>query len=93
LQACKRTDILGAGGLKATSLLTLLQMVESGLGIALLPEMAVKSSLLNNSELVARKLAASAPKRVIALVARSSTAHAEEFHVLANCIREQFGAA
>ena len=62
-----------------------------GLGIALLPGMAVKSSLLNNSQLVAKELAAPTPKRVIALVARSSTAHTQEFNALANCIREQFG--
>jgi LysR family hydrogen peroxide-inducible transcriptional activator len=92
LQACKRADIRKAEGLEATSLLTLLQMVESGLGIALLPGMAVKSSLLNNSELVAKELAAPAPKRVIALVARPSTAHTQEFNALADCIREQFGA-
>jgi len=92
LQACKRADIRKAEGLEATSLLTLLQMVESGLGIALLPGMAVKSSLLNNSELVAKELAAPAPKRVIALVARPSTAHTQEFNALAECIREQFGA-
>jgi LysR family hydrogen peroxide-inducible transcriptional activator len=92
LQACKRVDIRKAEGLEATSLLTLLQMVESGLGIALLPGMAVKSSLLNNSELVAKELAAPAPKRVIALVARQSTAHTQEFNALADCIRDQFGA-
>jgi LysR family hydrogen peroxide-inducible transcriptional activator len=55
--------------------------------------MAVKSSLLSNSELVAKELAAPAPKRVIALVARPSTAHTQEFSALANCIREQFGVA
>ena len=93
LQACKRADIRNAEGMEATSLLTLLQMVESGLGIALLPNMAVKSSLLNNSTLVARELASPAPKRVIALVARPSTAHTQEFNALAECIREQFGAA
>jgi LysR family hydrogen peroxide-inducible transcriptional activator len=93
LQACKRADIRKAEGLEATSLLTLLQMVESGLGIALLPGMAVKSSLLNNSTLVAKELASPAPKRVIALVARPSTAHTQEFNALAKCIREQFGAA
>lgn len=90
LQACNRADIRNAEGLEATSLLTLLQMVESGLGIALLPGMAVNSSLLSNSELVAKELAAPAPKRVIALVARSSTAHLEEFAALSTCIREQF---
>jgi LysR family hydrogen peroxide-inducible transcriptional activator len=90
LQACKRADIRKAEGLEATSLLTLLQMVESGLGIALLPGLAVNSSLLNNSELVAKELASPAPKRVIALVARSSTAHLEEFSALSACIRELF---
>jgi len=66
-------------------------MVESGFGIALLPEMAVKSSLLNNSDLVAKAMAAPAPKRIIALVARSSTAHLAEFAALSACIRERFG--
>jgi len=91
LQACKKADIRKDEGMEATSLLTLLQMVESGFGIALLPEMAVKSSLLNNSELVAKAMAAPAPSRVIALVARSSTAHQAEFAALSDCIRERFG--
>ena len=93
LQACKRSDIRNAEGMEATSLLTLLQMVESGMGIALLPEMAVKGGLLNNTELVARPLATPTPKRVIALVARSSTARLEEFQVLSDCIQERFGAS
>ncbi|WP_114638333.1 hydrogen peroxide-inducible genes activator [Polynucleobacter necessarius] len=91
LQACKKADIQKNEAMEATSLLTLLQMVESGFGIALIPEMAVKSSLLNNTELVAKAMAAPAPKRVIALVARSSTAHVTEFAALSQCIRERFG--
>jgi LysR family hydrogen peroxide-inducible transcriptional activator len=91
LQACKKADIRKNEAMEATSLLTLLQMVESGFGIALIPEMAVKSSLLNNSELVAKAMAAPAPKRIIALVARSSTAHIAEFTALSQCIRERFG--
>lgn len=93
LQACKRSDIRNAEGMEATSLLTLLQMVESGMGIALLPEMAVKGGLLNNTELVARPLAIPTPKRVIALVARSSTARLDEFQALSDSIRERFGAS
>jgi LysR family hydrogen peroxide-inducible transcriptional activator len=93
LQACKRSDIRNAEGMEATSLLTLLQMVESGMGIALLPEMAVKGGLLNNTGLVARPLAIPTPKRVIALVARSSTARLDEFEALSDCIRERFGAS
>ncbi|MBU3567158.1 hydrogen peroxide-inducible genes activator [Polynucleobacter alcilacus] len=91
MQACKKSNILHAEGMEATSLLTLLQMVESGFGIALLPEMAIKGGLLTNTTLLARPLTAPAPKRVIALVARPSTAHAKEFAVLSECIQERFG--
>lgn len=90
LQSCKRSDIKNADGMEATSLLTLLQMVESGMGIALLPEMAVKGGLLNGTTLVARPLAPPAPKRIIALVARASTTHLEEFQALAESIEGRF---
>jgi LysR family hydrogen peroxide-inducible transcriptional activator len=90
MQACKRSDFRNAEGMEATSLLTLLQMVESGMGIALLPEMAIKGGLLNGSQLVARILAPPVPKRVIALVARASTAHRLEFNALSTAIENQF---
>jgi LysR family hydrogen peroxide-inducible transcriptional activator len=90
MQACKRSDIRNAEGMEATSLLTLLQMVESGMGIALLPEMAVKGGLLNGTTLLARPLSPPAPKRIIALVARASTAHLEEFQALAQSIESRF---
>jgi LysR family hydrogen peroxide-inducible transcriptional activator len=90
MQACKRSDFRNAEGMEATSLLTLLQMVESGMGIALLPEMAIKGGLLNGSQLLARILAPPVPKRVIALVARASTAHRLEFNALSSAIEDQF---
>jgi LysR family hydrogen peroxide-inducible transcriptional activator len=93
LQACKRTDVRNSESMEATSLLTLLQMVESGMGIALLPEMAVKGGLLNGSTLIARPLAPPTPKRVIALVARASTAHLEEFQALSESIEARFTSA
>lgn len=93
LQACKRTEIAGAEGIEATSLLTLVQMVESGMGIALLPELAVKGGLLNGTSLVARPLTAPAPKRGIALIARTSTARIDAFLALAQVIQEECGTA
>lgn len=87
LKACKRSQLAKHDGIEATSLLTLVQMVESGLGIALLPEMAVKSGLLKQTKLVARSLSSSAPKRKIALVARPSTARIEEFNALVKVIK------
>lgn len=93
LQSCKRADVKNADGMEATSLLTLIQMVESGMGIALLPEMAIKGGLLNGTTLVARPLAPPAPKRTIALLARASTTHLEEFQVLAQSIEGRFQSA
>lgn len=87
LTACRRADIASQSGIEATSLLTLVQMVEYGLGMALLPEMAVKSGLLKNTNLIARPLTAPAPSRKIALIARSSTARIEEFNALVKVIK------
>jgi LysR family hydrogen peroxide-inducible transcriptional activator len=88
LRACGRTEIANADGIEATSLLTLVQMVEGGMGIALLPEMAIKGGILTNTHLIARPLAAPAPKRTIALVARESSAHIAELDILAQTIKD-----
>lgn len=60
------------------------------MGIALLPEMAIKGGLLNGTTLVARPVAPPTPKRTIALVARASTTHLEEFQALAESIEGRF---
>jgi LysR family hydrogen peroxide-inducible transcriptional activator len=87
LKACKKSSISSNEGIEATSLLTLVQMVEFDLGIALIPEMAIKSGLLKDTELIARPLTAPAPKRKIALVARPSTVRIEEFNALVKVIK------
>jgi LysR family hydrogen peroxide-inducible transcriptional activator len=87
LKACRRSELVSHNGIEATSLLTLVQMVESGLGIALLPKMAVQSGLLSNTQLIARPLAVPTPKRKIALIARPSTARIEEFNALVKVIK------
>ena len=87
LAACKKTEIASQNGIEATSLLTLVQMVEYGLGMALIPEMAIKSGLLKNTHLIARPLTSPAPNRKIALIARSSTARIEEFNALVQVIK------
>lgn len=88
LRACGKSEIANADGIEATSLLTLVQMVEGGMGIALLPEMAVKGGILNGTHLTARPLAAPAPKRIITLVARESSAHIAELDILAQTIKD-----
>ncbi|WP_293661685.1 hydrogen peroxide-inducible genes activator [Rhodoferax sp. OV413] len=86
LQACSATEVAGVKGIEVTSLLTLVQMVSSGLGVALLPELAIQSGLLNGSSLQARPLAPPAPVRTIALVTRPTSAHMAEFEAIADLI-------
>jgi LysR family hydrogen peroxide-inducible transcriptional activator len=86
LQACQATEVASVDGIEATSLLTLVQMVASGMGVALLPEMAIKSGVLGNLPLKSRPLALPAPERTIALVTRSTSAHMVEFEAIAQLI-------
>ena len=86
LQACHATEVASVDGIEATSLLTLVQMVASGMGVALLPEMAIQSGLLQNLSLKARPLAPPAPERVIALVTRATSAHMAEFEAIAKAM-------
>jgi LysR family hydrogen peroxide-inducible transcriptional activator len=89
LQACHRQELANAEGIEATSLLTLVQMVESGLGVALLPEMAIRRGVLSHLQTVARPLESPAPNRTIALIARPSSPHIREFELLSQLIIDQ----
>jgi LysR family hydrogen peroxide-inducible transcriptional activator len=87
LAACTRAESANpAGAVEATSLLTLVQMVESGIGLALVPELALNAGLLNGTKLVARPLTPPAPRRTIALLARRSSARQPEFTALGDFI-------
>lgn len=88
LSACSTTRNETPESVEATSLLTLVQMVESGFGVGLIPEMAVRSGLVDSPELVVRPVRDPAPKRTIALVARSSTPRLIELQTLADLIQE-----
>ncbi len=88
LAACARGAAPNPSGVEATSLLTLVQMVESGIGLALVPEIALRSGLLERTGLLARPLAPPAPRRTLALVARRSSARTTELQLLADFIVE-----
>lgn len=87
LYACGKTRQISSN-MEATSLLTLVQMVESGLGIGLVPEMAVKNGLTESPSLQARPMSKPSPMRTIALVARRSSLRLAELRMLAEVIRE-----
>lgn len=86
---CNRADDPTARGTAPSrrQALTLIQMVESGLGLALIPEMAVKSGLADSPHLLAQPLVQPGPSRTIALVARRSTSRLAELKALGEVIR------
>jgi LysR family transcriptional regulator, hydrogen peroxide-inducible genes activator len=83
LSVCNLADRRRTEAFEATSLPTLVQMVDNGLGITPLPELAVDAGLLRGTSLVTRPLAADEPGREIALVWRRGTGRQEEFLLLA----------
>lgn len=83
LEACGLTEQANPSGIEATSLITLVQMVESDLGDALVPQMAIDSGFLAGASVLRRRFAPPVPTRRIALAARKSTTRVEEFEFLA----------
>jgi LysR family hydrogen peroxide-inducible transcriptional activator len=74
---------------EATSLYTLVQMVDGGLGVTLLPEIMLKAGVLKGTRLVARPFASPAPSRTLALVARKTSPRRRDAELLADFIVEQ----
>ena len=70
-----------------TSLHTLVQMVENGLGVTMLPEMAIDADILVNTHIEVQPLQADHPSRGIALVWRKASPRGEEFRLLADALR------
>jgi LysR family transcriptional regulator, hydrogen peroxide-inducible genes activator len=89
LQACGKHAPWSESLVEATSLTTLLQMVEGGLGVTLLPEIALKSGLLDHTRLVARPFSRRIPSRTLALAGRPTSGRLEEMELLAKLIEER----
>lgn len=86
LSACRLDGRRHVDAFEATSLHTLVQMVDNGLGVTLLPQMALDANLLKGTNLIATPLAGDAPSRQVALVWRRGTGRREEFRLLARTI-------
>jgi LysR family transcriptional regulator, hydrogen peroxide-inducible genes activator len=87
LAACNRPELRASATMLGTSLHTLIQMVDNGLGQTLIPELAVKGGLLNGTEVQARPLDAPHASRDIALVWRTNSPRQPEFELLAEAMR------
>lgn len=70
-------------GFEGSSLPTLVQMVDNGLGTTLLPALAVEAGLLNGTDLVTRPIDSDSADRKIGLIWRKGTGRQAEFELLA----------
>jgi LysR family hydrogen peroxide-inducible transcriptional activator len=87
LAACNRPELRSNATMIGTSLHTLVQMVDNGLGLTMLPQMALDAGILDNTDVVARPLDAENASREIALIWRKNSPRAEEFKLLAKELR------
>ena len=76
------------GGFAATSLHTLVQMVGSGLGVSLLPAMAVEAGLASQADVAVRHLGGDAPHREIVVAWRHGSSRGHEARLLAETLRD-----
>jgi LysR family hydrogen peroxide-inducible transcriptional activator len=81
----------GAAAVEATSLNTLVYMVEGGLGITLLPKLAIDAGLLRGIRVDCRPLAGGERGRDIGLIWRSQSARTAEFELLGDLIAAELG--
>jgi LysR family hydrogen peroxide-inducible transcriptional activator len=73
LEVCSRVDVREVEDFRATSLETLRQMVVAGLGITLLPELAVESPFGSQRGMTIRQFASPRPSRTVGAVWRKSS--------------------
>ncbi|WP_375290808.1 LysR substrate-binding domain-containing protein [Qipengyuania sp.] len=87
LAACNRPELRGSASMIGTSLHTLVQMVNGGLGLTMLPQMALDAGILDGTDVVARPLKAKNATREIALIWRKNSPRGSEFELLSEELR------
>jgi LysR family hydrogen peroxide-inducible transcriptional activator len=88
LSACNRPELRAGAAMMGTSLHTLVQMVDNGLGVTFIPAMAVEAGILEGTDVVVRPLQSDQGLRAIALIWRRSSPREEEFQLLAGTLRQ-----
>lgn len=89
IAACGKRRGTWESRVEATSLTTLIQMVEGGLGVTLLPGITLDAGILRGTRLVARPFSPKAPSRTLALVTRRTSARRRDADLLAEFLLEQ----
>jgi LysR family hydrogen peroxide-inducible transcriptional activator len=91
LAACALSDRAKREPFEATSLGTLVQMVDNGLGVTLLPQLAIDAGILKGTDLATIPLEDKAESRTIGLAWRARTGRREEFQLLARELKRLAG--
>ncbi len=86
LAACNRPELRAGAAMLGTSLHTLVQMVDNGLGLTFVPQMAVEAGILEGTKVRVRPLDSPNGSRRIALIWRRSSPREEEFRMLADSL-------
>src|SRR3954468_7666616 len=88
LSACNRPELRANAAMMGTSLHTLVQMVDNGLGVTFIPAMAIEAGILDGTRVDARPLRSDHGYRRIALIWRRLSPRDSEFHMLADTLRK-----
>lgn len=88
LAACNRPELRTEAAMMGTSLHTMVQMVDNGLGVTMLPQMAVDAGILDNTDVTALPLEAENAARHIALVWRKASPRERDFRLLAQVLAD-----
>ena len=91
MSACNRPDLRAHAKMMGTSLHTLVQMVDNGLGVTFVPEMAIEAGIFAGTGVEARPLRSNIPIGSIALIWRRSSPREDEFQMLAAALRRIAG--
>jgi LysR family hydrogen peroxide-inducible transcriptional activator len=87
LSACNRPELRAHAAMMGTSLHTLVQMVDNGLGLTFVPGMAIDAGILEGTGVDARPLRSDHGYRQIALIWRRSSPREGEFRMLSDSLR------
>ncbi|SHI23196.1 hydrogen peroxide-inducible genes activator [Ferrimonas marina] len=87
ISACELKNSTKINPFAATSLHTLVQMVDSKLGTTFLPQMSIDSGILNSTELQVYQPPGEAPYREIGLVWRQTSSRLRTFRTLGQMIQ------
>jgi LysR family transcriptional regulator, hydrogen peroxide-inducible genes activator len=92
LEVCSRVDIREPEDFRATSLETLRQMVMAGLGITLMPELAVDPPFGSQRGLTVRQFGKPAPTRTVGAVWRKTSTRAAAIEAVCDVVHDVLAA-